>query len=171
MEGDAKGQVGGMEMPQAERERLADESRQWRCAGCGARTNEDILREEGGERAEQGNEEQIIPKDLQLGFRDQMGGTPDGKIDKGKGKEAAVSPPLPTCETSPASGAQQPNSAPSTAVPRRSPSTINNMAPNAPALPTMAPRTSTDGVPAWVDKAITGVMAALAVMIIKKILV
>ncbi|KAH8599997.1 ubiquitin-conjugating enzyme, partial [Bisporella sp. PMI_857] len=44
MEGDARGQVGGLEMGSAERERLAGESARFVCAVCG-RCNEDILRE------------------------------------------------------------------------------------------------------------------------------
>lgn len=48
------GQVGGLEAPKEVRERLAKESRGWKCAECGARSNEDIMREWWAACAEKG---------------------------------------------------------------------------------------------------------------------
>ncbi len=45
MEAGAKGQVGGMEMGEAERKLLAWESRSWICEGC-VSANEEIFKEE-----------------------------------------------------------------------------------------------------------------------------
>lgn len=39
------GQVGGLESPKEVRERLARESRSWKCNECGGRTNEDVMKE------------------------------------------------------------------------------------------------------------------------------
>lgn len=105
MEGGAKGQVGGMEMGEEERGRLAGESRGWRCQGCGAGTNEEILREEEKRLRERKEEEapsegkdtnppsasgrvkEQIPDELRFGFRDEMGDKhPHSSQDKGKGK-------------------------------------------------------------------------------------
>jgi len=169
MEGDAKGQVGGMEMPESERKRMAEESRSWRCQGCGNRRNEDILREEGGD-AEENKAEQIVPGGLKFGFRDQMAKKEHAAQDKGKGREQELVPAVP-------------QEAPSSTAPVESPPQVPGSqtalapAPQGPVVsqtpqsaPTPTRQASSDGVPAWVDKAITGVVAALALMIIKKII-
>jgi ubiquitin-conjugating enzyme E2 J1 len=77
MSGDAKGQVGGLDMGAASRERLAKESRAWRCAGCGGRTNEEIIKEveqEWRENHEEGAEhrDDDVPEELRLAFRDDL---------------------------------------------------------------------------------------------------
>ena len=165
MEGSAKGQVGGMEMNEVERKRLARESRGWKCSGCGGRSNEDILKEEGGDAGE-GKAEQSIPEELKFGFRDQMA---EGK--KGEVKEEAATPAATgaaaesTAASAPATIQAAPmNNQPS--VPLAAPAVVQVQ------RPMLAPtqRTRPDEVPAWVDKAITGVVAALMVMIIKKII-
>jgi ubiquitin-conjugating enzyme E2 J1 len=47
MDADAKGQVGGLDLPESVRRRYAGESRTWRCEVCegGGKTNEEVLRE------------------------------------------------------------------------------------------------------------------------------
>ncbi|TVY51210.1 Ubiquitin-conjugating enzyme E2 J1, partial [Lachnellula cervina] len=45
METDAKGQLGGVEMSDRERGRIAKETPAWRCSGCGGRSNGEILAE------------------------------------------------------------------------------------------------------------------------------
>ena len=172
MEGDAKGQVGGMEMSEKERKRLAGESKAWRCQGCGGRSNEDILREEGGDPARKGKQnEHIVPEELKFGFRDQMTATESKDMAKDKGMQdfstrspdpspasASVAPPHTSTSLSP-EVIRQTGTVPVAAASRPSPP-----------LPTPSRQTQSDGVPAWVDKAITGLLAVLAVMIIKKIL-
>ena len=173
MEGDAKGQVGGMEMPEKERRRLAEESKSWRCQGCGGSTNEAILREQGGEASEENKTAAVIPEELKFGFKDEMG-TGENKS-KGKGsvqdeasptltEKASEStsvdskPPLTPSVTADSRGASPIHAVPSAPVPRSQPT---------PRRPT--PAQQSNGSPAWVDKAITGVAAALAVMVIKKV--
>lgn len=177
MEGDAKGQVGGMDMPMTERERLAEESRGWRCRGCGGRRNEDILREEGGEEGKQGGKVDV-PEELKFGFRDQMEASKEEKVDKGKGKEVMAEAPGQQVGSQGQEGKPQMQervqhtqqmvapAVPPAPVPR----TVQPLRPTR-TVPPLQQRTSVDGVPAWVDKAITGVVAALALLIIKKILV
>ena len=183
MEGDAKGQVGGLDMSREERGRLAEESRGWRCKGCGGgRTNDEILKEEGGEESgKEGKEEEkvMVPEELRFGFKDQMGRVGDGdgeKKDKGKGKEVVVPPVL---TTQPQSQTQKEERV-AISQPKVVKSVEQTVAAPAgpaialharPAAPQQATRRTTEGVPAWVDKAITGVAAALAFLILKKILV
>lgn len=84
METDPKGQLGGLDTSEAVRRRLAGESRAWRCAGCGGRTNEDIIKEceeaakaaeaeeaEGGGGSSKSKDVEV-PTELKLGFRDEM---------------------------------------------------------------------------------------------------
>ena len=172
MEGDAKGQVGGMEMSEKERRRLAGESKTWRCQGCGGRSNEDILREEGGDLAGKGKQsEHIVPEELKFGFRDQMSATENENIVKDNGTQVVSTP---TRDPSPA-GASAASPHPRTssspeAVQRTETLPVAAASSAPPPLSTSTRQTHSDGVPAWIDKAITGLLAALAVMIIKKIL-
>lgn len=171
MEGDAKGQVGGMEMPEKERRRLADESKIWRCQGCGGRSNEDILREEGGEAGEGNVNKHVVPEELKFGFRDQMA-APEGKdVGKDKGIQVVSTPVADISPASDSAAALRPvtSSPPEAIHPTRIvPVASASRAPLS--LPTVTRQTQSEGVPAWVDKAITGLVAALAVMVIKKIL-
>lgn len=73
------GQVGGMEASESFRNVLAKNSRQWRCDGCGGKTNEeimrdwwDICREKGINVGEEAGLEEL-PEGLRLGFKDQIG--------------------------------------------------------------------------------------------------
>jgi len=174
MEGDAKGQVGGMEMPEKERKRLAGESRSWRCQGCGRRTNEDILREEGGEASEGKQSEPVIPEGLRFGFKDDMGkaAAQEASEDKSQQTQPIATPaPAVTSSVTPSTTSQNTPASSSSTSPQP---TRTIIAPSTAAVPqpVAAPtrQVQSDGVPAWVDKAITGLAAALAVMVIKKIL-
>ncbi|KAL8837515.1 MAG: hypothetical protein Q9170_002508 [Blastenia crenularia] len=189
MEGGAKGQVGGMDMGEEERKRLAGESRSWRCQGCGRTTNEDILKaEEGRCTAPDENQgsaklaaKEHVPNDLRFGFKDEM-----AKVDvpsEGKDK-ALVTPRLTDYKDETVSSDRGGNvdfaghenlsssSHPLSLRPQPPAPTTASAQPMPQPLPT--PRTSvppnpTNGVPAWVDKAIVGVVASLAVMVVKKI--
>ena len=171
MEGDAKGQVGGMEMSEKERKRLAGESRTWRCQGCGGRNNEDILREEGGEAGDGKPTEHVVPEELKFGFRDQMAAAGSKAIGKDKGMQA-VPTPAPDASLASASAASPtpPISSPAEGFPQTRTVPFASASRVPPPLPNTTRQIQSDGVPAWVDKAITGLVAALAVMIIKKIL-
>lgn len=171
MEGDAKGQVGGMEMPQKERLRLAEESRLWRCGSCGERENETILKDEGGD-GESGSTE--LPKDLSFGFKDELekvksnrrgNDLEDTLVDQAQpsmsNQDASDTREVPSEVHVPASDVLP------TAAPTNSGS---SMSPPSPRPQLVHPRPNqARGSSNWVDKAITGVATALAVMVIKKI--
>lgn len=89
METDPKGQLGGLDTSEAVRKQLATQSRAWKCAGCGGRPNEEIIREceeaakaadaeaEGEGEGESSSssrkaQEVEVPAELKLGFRDEM---------------------------------------------------------------------------------------------------
>lgn len=182
MEGDAKGQVGGMEMPETERKRLAEESRSWKCHGCGGRSNETILKEEGGIQVDGAAaaakaEQQIVPEELKLGFMDEM----LEQKKKKKTPDAAAS----LTESSPSHSSHQDIT--ETLAPVGPPSTAAGTGPVAPAVPSEQSQsnvqahqpeplpqrvpTGSNGPPVWIDKAIAGVAAALAVMVVKKLVI
>ncbi|BCS19954.1 uncharacterized protein APUU_20386S [Aspergillus puulaauensis] len=84
MEGDARGQVGGLEGVSDEiRRQWAGMSRGWCCEVCGGRSNEEVLREWRGFCVEQGvdveKEEDVegVPEELRIGI---------GKKEKGEGE-------------------------------------------------------------------------------------
>ena len=173
MEGDAKGQVGGLEMPETERRRLAEESRTWRCPGCGGRTNEAILQEEGGEASEGNQTAAVIPEELKFGFKDEIakgqnemkgkGNIPDGASPIHKEEVAAKTSAdsdkqLKSSVTANEHVASPAAAGPSAPVPRSQPTSRRPIT-----------TAQSNGSPAWLDKAITGVAAALAVMVIKKV--
>ena len=107
MKEEAGGQVGGLEMRRQGRERLAAESAGWRCAGCGGRSNEEILREckercEGEERGGKKREEEKVPEELRLGYRDELGGRKEGEgSEKVLPAAGVVDPISPTSSTTP----------------------------------------------------------------------
>lgn len=175
MEGDAKGQVGGMEMQQNERERLAGESRAWKCQGCGGRSNEDILKEEGSGAGEGKSTEHAVPEELRFGFRDHMGESEDGKtadVEREQSQPEGTPAPGLTASTINLGAPEAPADLQETPLP---PPPYTGSVPTQPTIgPIRAPHsiptaTTPNGVPPWVDKAITGLVAALAVMVFKKI--
>ncbi|KAI4273117.1 MAG: hypothetical protein LQ337_004847 [Flavoplaca oasis] len=187
MEGGAQGQVGGMEMGESERKRLAGESRGWKCDQCGS-TNEDILREEGKRCEELEQKEgstkaaakEQIPDELRFGFKDEMGKAES--LAKGRGKEQPS-----------ANGGSDNNAADQQRSSEFSGRGLNDTGPaleplSPPPAPTIPPAqplrhqmptrttpvppsTPENGVPPWVDKAIVGVIAGLLVMLVKKIVI
>jgi ubiquitin-conjugating enzyme E2 J1 len=70
------GQVGGMEAKPEVRERLARESKGWRCEGCGSRTNSEIMRDwweickERGVKVEEEMSLEELPEGLSLEARE-----------------------------------------------------------------------------------------------------
>lgn len=100
MEGEAAGQVGGMECSKEVREKIAGESAAWKCEGCGGQSCEDILKESAArakelEDAGQVAREEVLPEGLKLGYKDEM--------KKGGGEAGSSETPTPTPTTSPPS--------------------------------------------------------------------
>ena len=89
------GQVGGMEASKEVRQNMAKSSRQWKCGGCGGRTNEEIMREwwdlcgEKGIKVEEEAGLEELPDGLKLGFKDQLGN--NQKTEAGNEDSAAKS--------------------------------------------------------------------------------
>lgn len=164
METDAKGQLGGMEAGENMRRELAGNSRRWRCGACG-RTGLEILNEcqreweelqkEGAVEGKEGEVE--VPKELRLGFRDELG------QDKGKGKEVDEE------KAEPRDAAQKsyPPARPAQNVPQPT-GTVAMAAPEAQRVQVRP--TSNGGVPAWIDRAIALVSVCLLFMIVKMFL-
>lgn len=104
METDAKGQLGGLDATDDVRRRLATESRSFRCAACGQRSNEEVMaeceeaaRKHAAETGAPLSEEVEVPSDLKMGWRDEMG--------KGKEGAGAAEASAGPAEAAPAAGA------------------------------------------------------------------
>jgi hypothetical protein len=91
------GQVGGMEAKTEVRERLARESKGWRCDGCGGRTNSDIMREwweickERGVKVEEEMSLEKLPEGMSLETREPR--------PKAEGDQFQTGPQPPTSRT------------------------------------------------------------------------
>ncbi len=166
MEAGAKGQVGGMEMGEEERKLLARESRSWRCEGC-VSTNEEILKEEEErydakeERDGEGKREHV-PEELKFEFRDDMDGSATAAKNPSSLSSQSSLQPLPSSQSSSTSSTLI--SAPPAPAP------LLTISPTSSSSSPPQPRPS-ESVPAWIDKAIVGVMAGLAVMVIRKFII
>lgn len=177
MEGGAKGQVGGMEMGEEGRRKLAGESRRWRCEGCGGRTNEEILKGEEGRckgKGKEGEEQEgtAVPEGLRLGYRDEM----EAEKDTARPAETIFQQPAPSVTLQVNSPTIEPPTSPITplapsraSIPNPSlPSSSSSSVPRPPPLPPQ--QRPSDPVPAWIDKAIAGLIAGLAFMVIHKLM-
>jgi ubiquitin-conjugating enzyme E2 J1 len=224
MDGDAKGQLGGLDAKDEVRREWATRSREWRCDICsGGKTNEEILKawweickakgvriDEEGNVVEDANGRDKVPKGLKLGYRDEIerpsepNESPEAHKAENSPKESAAtgslaspecpipftSSPTPSSST-PAydptqpgygrrpgqiSGTSMSRGIPETATPTTNPV---NSAPAAAQDDTSlrqqndphhhrAPAASTDEP--WLDRAIVGVIIALVLVILKKIL-
>ncbi|KAK3174153.1 hypothetical protein OEA41_001397 [Lepraria neglecta] len=162
MEGDARGQVGGMEMGKVERER----------------TNEDILKEEGGEAKEREGKQEV-PEELKFGFRDEMAKAEGGEAAKENEKQSQSTSTSVPVETTPVTASTAGTSTAATVPPASSSSTalqpthMISVPPTAQPQMRMAPpihQAQSGGVPAWIDKVIAALVAALAFMVMRKIL-
>ena len=97
------GQVGGMEAKAEVRERLARESKSWRCQGCGCRPNSEIMREwweickERGVKVEEEMSLEDLPEGLHLEARE-PGSKSEGKQN---GTETRQEPPQAVDSTMP----------------------------------------------------------------------
>lgn len=189
MDTDAKGQVGGIDSTEASRRAMARESGAWRCGVCG-KTNAEVMREreELAREMEGEKEEEEVPEELRLAYREDL--AEEAKASSsGSGGGAAQSEGAAAVAdaTAPGGGAEQPPAPPAPVSQAPTVSTPPRAAPGAPAVPAPtravpAPtrtvpvvqlqrqqqRLVEEGVPSWIDKAIYGVLGALAFMILRK---
>ena len=169
MDSDASGQIGGMSTSEEVRKRLARESRGWRCGGCGGRSNEEVMleleercREEGGAR-----EEEKVPDELRLEFRDQLGKDKGGeKKAEDDEKEDEAREGSATTDGNMTTTSLPRETASSVAEVRTQPITRTVPSPTAVRTATQArPQTSPDT--SLLDMAIVGVAIALVLMLFK----
>ncbi|GLA95103.1 hypothetical protein AtubIFM61612_009558 [Aspergillus tubingensis] len=181
MDGDAKGQVGGLDVADEVRRRYARESRTWRCDGCEGskgRGNEVVMREwwgvcrergvgvegedfggvesEGKERREEGMEEGKKDGDVDVDVDETAPAGADAGVDTSQ---------IPQAEVQAQAQAQQPQQQQLQHTPpatRPAPPV-----PAAPAAAAAAAATSQDTP--WLDRAIIGVIIALVAMILRRL--
>lgn len=151
MDTDAKGQLGGMDAGEAVRRKMARESREWKCGSCG-RVNAEVMREqEEAAAGEEGRKEDEVPEQLRLAFREDLG---KGKVDEkaegsgvvgeGTGAVGAPAPAAPIVPQAPIPAATTTIPVPAVQVQQR-----------------RAPVAHQEDIPAWIDKAIIGVVFAI----------
>lgn len=187
MDGDAKGQVGGLDVPEEVRREYARRSGEWCCEVCG-RCNRGILEEWRKECRERGvvdgedEKEDEKAESTREGLKEpeQVSGDADAREDVdsrdvgASAKTSSLQEPAPAAVTStstsasaststststPASSAQPPTSTTATRA-----TTIPT--PTTPASQSTHPDASQDGP--WLDRAIVGVLIALVVMILRR---
>ena len=160
MDTSAGGQLGGMEASEEVRRRLAGTSKGFVCGAC-AKRNEAIMveqdeavREAGGV----GKVEEAVPEELRLAYRENLGqGAKEGEVAaEGTAAVVAAIPPAVQAPVVSSPAAVAP-------VPTRTIPQAQVQAPRA----TVA-RRQQDEVPAWIDKAIYGIIGLLVFVVFKK---
>jgi ubiquitin-conjugating enzyme E2 J1 len=159
MDTDAKGQLGGMDAGEAIRRKMAKESTQWKCGACG-RINAEVMKEQAEAAAgEEGRKEEEVPEQLRLAFREDLG---KGATGDEAGKAEANGAPYHNTEAAPVV------SAPVSAVPQ-TPATPTVQPTRTVQVPMAqaqrAPAAHGDDIPAWIDKAIIGIVFAIIAII------
>ncbi|KAH7091974.1 ubiquitin-conjugating enzyme/RWD-like protein [Paraphoma chrysanthemicola] len=172
MDTDAKGQLGGIECSKEARERMAKESPAWRCPAC-ARTNGDIMKEREElvrevEATEGKRQEESIPEELRLAYRDELGKEHARDDEAGEDKPKAEASSLRSATSTIPSALLPAMSATGTPLPGRSaPSPRVARQAHAPTV-TQLPQRSLDRSSALLDTCIYGILAALLFMVLKK---
>lgn len=180
METDPRGQLGGLDAPDEVRRRLAKESKAFRCHACGGRSNEDIIvaAAEAARRHEQENGAHTdveIPSDLKMGWRDEMEKAGRANTTSSDpGKAASSGAPAQDLDAEAAELAEgfvaTSPLGPPAARPAIPPTPTVSLAASAMTHQVQAVRVSSQDVPAWIDRLIMVLVGALAVMILKVLL-
>ena len=159
MDTHAKGQLGGMDASEEVRRKLAGQSRNWKCGACG-RTNEAIMLERDEEVKAAGGEsrKEVVPEELRLAYKEDLTQA-NGKTDAAR----VGDPPSDAVAQSSPNGAQK-----STVTSASSPTQPTAARPPQTARIAQQPRQD-DGIPSWIDKAIYGLLAALAFLLWRKL--
>jgi len=177
METDPKGQLGGMECSKEERERLAKQSVNWKCGMCG-RSNGEIMHE--AEEAASASEQkdgppkvEEIPKELSLGWKDEMGKEKKSEESDAELAEGFVST-IPIIPDHPASITETtyPPPRPAQTVPQPTgTSTTSSIPTHTPNIGrTQVARQSNDVALVWIDRMIAAVVVCLVALILKVLL-
>jgi ubiquitin-conjugating enzyme E2 J1 len=183
METDAKGQLGGLEMPESVRRRLAQESSSYKCAVCG-RPNADIIKEceERAQDAEAPSQEVSVPAELNMGWKDELeakkaqqqqqdemhkqtsAATLSGDDIQSNAELAEGFVPTTTPRRQPAVVDASMTTA-NLAPPRRDPHPVQQQQPLR--LAVQPAHHTNDGVPVWLDRAIVALVVLLAGLVLK----
>lgn len=198
METDPRGQLGGLETTEDVRKHLAAESSSFKCPTCG-KTNSEIIKEceeRAQEAAGSSQAEVEIPKELNMGWKDEMeakkqNAAAGGNSDESEAAELAegfvqtvpatvdnvvtssspeihrAPPPVPVG----ASGAGPGNGLPTPTRPARTPVPVLRTTVRRRPVPAMAvhqPRRAADDVvPLWVDRTIVVLVVLLIALVLK----
>lgn len=192
METDPKGQLGGLDTSEAVRKQLAAQSRAWKCAGCGGRPNEEIIREceaaakdteaEGGSSQKATDVE--VPAELKLGFRDEMeasaaaaaaAAAANSAVSADDAETAALAEgfvqTVPRADLS--AGAAQPGQTvpqPTRTVPLPAQAQPQPQPQQVPLAQMQRQTVGVGGVPRWIDRVIAALVVCLVGMILKVLL-
>lgn len=186
METDPKGQLGGLETPDATRRRLAVESQSFRCSACG-KTNAEIIRECAEQAAANGvvSEDAAaeIPSELKMGWKDEMNGTAVMEHEKPEPEDKARAQPERTVPESRADSDGEEarlaegfvQTAPISEPSAPPTSTAAGPPPRADAAPpAAAPRRQAvqpnNGVPAWLDQLIVFILVLLVAVLLHRVM-
>ncbi|KAH7189180.1 ubiquitin-conjugating enzyme/RWD-like protein [Fusarium flagelliforme] len=188
METDARGQLGGLETTDAVRQRLANESSTFKCSSCG-KTNGEIIQEceERAKEASSSAQEVEVPKELNMGWRDEMGTKKEGETKTEETNDDAETAQLAEgfVQTAPDAGPGPADNSPPAPQPQfdnRNPTPTRTIPLPVPAPAVQAPvpapipaqaqhqparRASDDGVPLWLDRAIVVLVVLLVALVLK----
>ncbi|KAM0170749.1 hypothetical protein ACHAPF_008767 [Botrytis cinerea] len=172
METSPSGQLGGVDASDSIRKRIAGESRGWKCGICGGKSCEEILgeaeqlaKELEGEGTSSNREEETIPPDMQIGLKKET------KAETGSNKEIDDENSKSTEEVTPAQAeSEYPAAMPAQTVPQPTATIPLPQHPQPQRQMAQARVQSDEGVPAWVDRAIAGIVLCLVVMVLKMLL-
>ncbi|KAF2102391.1 UBC-like protein [Rhizodiscina lignyota] len=176
MDTDAKGQVGGIDCEDSARRKMAEQSKDVRCATCG-KTNADIMREKEetikamGQEGKQKDDDEV-PDELRFAYKDELAKKVEEKATANENAQQSAQTPT-SEQQSPVSGSRSAEpAADSPIAPQPPQATTERLIPPPPLpRPGVFPerrRRGNDGVPEWLDKAIWAVFMALALMILKR---
>ncbi|KAI5359157.1 Putative ubiquitin-conjugating enzyme E2, ubiquitin-conjugating enzyme/RWD [Septoria linicola] len=165
MDTDAKGQVGGMDASEEVRRRLAGQSVKARCAACG-KTNEEIMAEQDEAVKEAGGEskKEVVPDELRLAYREDLGKSKEGAGEAANGAAVQPTASAPSPASAPQTSEAQPAQRPAPAVQVPAPT------PTVPAAQQRLAQPPQEEVPAWIDKAIYGIIILLAFILWQKVM-
>ncbi|EWG47752.1 ubiquitin-conjugating enzyme E2 J1 [Fusarium verticillioides 7600] len=183
METDARGQLGGLETTDAVRQRLANESPAFKCGTCG-KTNGEIIKEceERAKEASSSAQEVEIPKELNMGWRDEMGAKKEGESKLEQTSDDAETAQLAEgfVQTAPdAVTAANDSLAPQPSTENRNPTPTRTTPLPVPAAQGLVPqaaaqaqaqqarRATDDGVPLWLDRTIVVLVVLLVALVLK----
>ncbi|KEY66544.1 hypothetical protein S7711_08047 [Stachybotrys chartarum IBT 7711] len=177
METEAHGQLGGLEMPDPVRRRMAQESGSYKCPTC-ARANADIIKEceERARQASSVQEEVTVPQDLKMGWRDEMQAKQPAQAPLEQQVERSAELAEGFVSTAPGAAPRASNEAPAI-NPTRADQAVTAPMPPLPDVPLrqlpIPPATAhlaharNDGVPVWIDRVIVALIVLLVALLLK----